>query len=207
MRPAHRRLTTLGALILSAGSIAFTGCSHVPVHGRPGPGPEVVRPEQVLDFPTLYRSNCAACHGENGKGGASIALANPVYLTLIGEDHLRELTAKGVSGTLMPPFAKTSGGMLTDRQVAVIAHGIAEWNTPALPAGQTPPPYQATLTADAEHGQQVFTASCAKCHGATGEGSSAEPNAAGKHKPGSIVNPAYLALVSDQYLRSTIIAG
>src|SRR6202012_5903577 len=114
MRSAHKRLTALGALMLSAGSIALTGCSRIP--GRPGPGPEVVRPDEVLDFSTLYKTKCAACPGENGKGGASLPLANPVYLAVVGEDHLRQIAAHGVHGTLMPPFAKSSGGSLTDKQ-------------------------------------------------------------------------------------------
>lgn len=201
MRPASRRLTMLGTLMLSVGGMVLTGCDHV--HGRPGPRPEVVRPEEVLDFPTLYQQNCAACHGANGKGGAAISLANPVYLAVSGEGTLQNTIAKGVSGKLMPPFAQSAGGMLTDRQIEVLAKGILQtWGTPNLLAGQNPPPYQATLTGDAEHGQQAFTTSCARCHGAAGEGAQS-----GSHKLGSIVDPAYLSLISDQNLRSLIIAG
>src|SRR6202034_1284131 len=110
--------------------------------GRPGPGPEGVRPEAVLDFPTLYEVNCAACHGENGKNGAAISLANPVYLAIAGEDTLREITGKGVAGKLMPPFAKSAGGMLTDKQIDVLAHGMMqEWSRPYLLAGMSVPQY------------------------------------------------------------------
>jgi mono/diheme cytochrome c family protein len=56
----------------------------------------VVRPEEVLAFPTLYKQNCAACHGENGRNGAAISLANPVYIALAGETHLQEVIANGV---------------------------------------------------------------------------------------------------------------
>ena len=80
MRSAPHRLAVFGALMLSAACIATTGCSRIP--GRPGPGPEVIRPDEVLDFPTLYKENCAACHGANGKNGAAISLANPVYLAV-----------------------------------------------------------------------------------------------------------------------------
>ena len=201
MRPASRRLTMFGTLMLSVGGMLLTGCDHI--HGRPGPGPEVVRPEEVLDFPTLYKQNCAACHGENGKGGAAISLANPVYLAVSGEGPLQNTIAKGVPGKLMPPFAQSAGGMLTDRQIDVLTKGILQtWGTPNLLAGQNPPPYVATLTGDAEHGQQAFTTSCASCHGATGEGAQN-----GSRKLGSIVDPSYLALISDQNLRSIIIAG
>ena len=189
------------ALVAGAICLAATGCSHIP--GRPAPGPEVVRPEQVLDFPTLYKQNCTACHGEAGKNGAAIPLANPVYLSIAGEDQIRQIIANGVAGKLMPPFAKSAGGMLTDEQVAALADGILrEWGKPNLLAGQNPPPYAAAIPGDVTRGQQVFTASCARCHGATGEGMQT-----GASKQGSIVDPSYLALISDQSLRSIILAG
>ena len=80
----------------------------------------------MLAFPTLYKENCAACHGENGKNGVVIPLANPVYLDVAGEDRLRQIIANGVPGKLMPPFAKSAGGMLTDQQVASLAQGIVQ---------------------------------------------------------------------------------
>lgn len=205
MRPHPSGFSLLGALLVSAGCMASIGCSHIP--GRPGPGPEVVRPEEVLAFPVLYQQNCAACHGDHGKSGAAIPLANPVYLAVVGEDHLRDTIAKGVPGRLMPPFAKSSGGMLTDQQVTLLAQGILrEWSRPGVLASQTPPAYQSTLTGDTGRGQQAFSAFCARCHGAAGEGhtSDAKDNAS---KLGSIVDPSYLALISDQDLRSITIAG
>lgn len=187
---------TLGVLCFAA-----LGCSRIP--GRPGPGPEVVRPEQVVDFSTLYKENCAACHGVTGKDGAALALNNPVYVAIAGEDNIHRVIAGGVDGKLMPAFAKSAGGMLTDQQVAILAHGIVQtWGKPGILAGQTPPPYADAEAGDAARGQQAFTASCAKCHGANGEGSQN-----GKYKQGSIVDPAYLALISDQGLRSIILAG
>jgi len=200
MKPARPRFTILVALLLPAAFIGFVGCSRIP--GRPGPEPEVARPEEVLAFPTLYKENCAACHGENGRNGAAISLANPVYLAVAGEANLQQAIAKGVPGSLMPPFAKSSGGMLTDQQVAVLAHGLLQqWGNPAQLTGQNPPPYLATLPSDITRGQHAFTASCARCHGATGEGNS------GKPRLGSIVDASYLALISDQSLRSITIAG
>src|SRR5271170_6961490 len=205
MRFANPRFASFSALALTAAVLASVGCSRVP--GRPGPGPEVVRPDQVLDFATLYRTNCAACHGENGINGAAISLANPVYLAVAGEQNLREITGKGVPGKLMPPFAKSAGGMLTDQQVNVIAHGVMQqWSRPDLFAGENIPPYRATLPGDVARGQQAFGTFCARCHGIAGEGSAADAKS-GAAKVGSIVDGSYLALISDQGLRSITIAG
>jgi mono/diheme cytochrome c family protein len=46
-------------------------------------------------------------------------------------------------------------------------------------------------------GAAVFAASCASCHGNGGEGG----------KAGPVVSPAYLGQVSNQYLRTIVIAG
>jgi mono/diheme cytochrome c family protein len=197
--------TSVNALILAASAVTLTGCSRIP--GRPGPGPEVARPDKVLDFATLYRANCAACHGENGRDGAAISLANPVYLAVAGEDNLRQITANGVSGKLMPPFAKSAGGMLTDQQIGVLADGMMqEWSRPDLFVARDLPSYKATLTGDVAQGQQAFSVFCAGCHGVGGEGRSGDAKS-GARKVGSIVDGAYLALISDQSLRSITIAG
>lgn len=181
------------------------GCNSAP--GRPKAEPEVPRPDQIHDFATLYKENCAACHGENGRHGAAISLANPEYLALAGKDTLLRVTAKGVAGTLMPPFAQSAGGMLTDQQIHDLVDGMMhQWGKPEILAGQTVPTYTAAGTGDAQHGQQVFTTYCARCHGADGNGLTTKEAGAGNSR-GSIVDPSYLALVSDQNLRTTTIVG
>ena len=183
--------------------MASVGCGHV--HDAAGRDPEVVRPGEVLSFPVLYQQNCSGCHGENGKNGPAISLANPVYLALAGEDHLRETVSKGVNGGLMPAFARSAGGTLTDQQVSAIVQGlIHQWGKPDVFTGL--PSYVATLSGDAVRGQQVYGDFCARCHGPAGEGgvSDRKGNSA---KLGSIVDPSYLALISNQNLRSITIAG
>jgi cytochrome c oxidase cbb3-type subunit 3/ubiquinol-cytochrome c reductase cytochrome c subunit len=199
--------TALFALAVAAAGGAGIGCGHIP--GKPGPGPEVVRPEEALDFASLYKQNCAACHGENGRDGAAISLANPVYIALAGEGRLQAVIAKGVPGKLMPAFAKSAGGMLSDGQVSSLAQGmVMQWENPNLLAGQSPPSYQAVAPGNAEHGLQTYQVFCARCHGANGEGGPADGMVnSTKGKLGSIVDPSYLALISDQNLRSILIAG
>ncbi|MEI9979806.1 MAG: cytochrome c [Edaphobacter sp.] len=203
MRVAKRRFffgcNFLGAVLVLA------GCSRIP--GRPGPGPEVVRPDEVLSFSALYKANCAACHGANGRDGAAISLANPVYLAIAGEGTLRTITAKGVPGKLMPAFAKSAGGMLTDQQINVLVHGMMqEWGKADMFSASGLPAYSVMSAGDAGRGQEAFGVFCARCHGANGEGSAGDAKS-GTGKVGSIVDGSYLALISDQGLRSIVIAG
>jgi cytochrome c oxidase cbb3-type subunit III len=195
------------------------GCGQLP--GHPKPGPEVPRPEAVLDFKTLYVQNCSGCHGDQGMNGASYPLANPAYQSLVDEQTLRQTTATGERGTHMPPFAISAGGTLTDHQVDALVNGMrAAWFKSGTLEGANPPPYKAARPADPAHGQQVYATYCASCHGAVpdyfrmrlsiGSVFRSIPATAGvstKSKAGSITGPAFLSLVSDQVLRTVVIAG
>lgn len=172
----------------------LAGCRQLP--GKPSEhSEELLRPEEVKDFSKLYASNCAACHGETGRGGPAIALANPEFQALVDNTTLHNTIRDGVAGHLMPAFGSKSGGMLTDEQIDVLVSGMRErWNTAT--ADHAMPPHAATLTGDATHGEAAYQARCASCHSSSGEKATT-----------SILAPAYLDLVSDQALRDTIIAG
>ena len=178
--------------------VAIAGCASLP--GRPKSGSETPRPSAVLDFPTLYQQNCTACHGATGMNGPSYPLANPAYQAVVDESVLRQVIAQGEPGTLMPAFARSAGGTLTDAQVNALVAGMrAAWYKPQALAGAHPPPYRSAAVADVSAGQAVYSAYCASCHGA--------PEQRGHSKAGSITNPDFLALISDQGLRTIIIAG
>jgi cytochrome c oxidase cbb3-type subunit 3 len=168
-------------------------------HGQPQKGSEPLAPNQVVDFGTLYAENCAGCHGAEGRGGASIALANPVYLAIIDENAMHNVVANGVRGTSMPAFAQSAGGLLTDGQINVITSGIfSRWGRKGVLDGTNPPLYAAKTTGDVAHGQITFGTYCASCHGREGHGGS---------KASAINNDSFLALVSDQGLRTIVITG
>ncbi len=187
---------SLRLAVLLAAALATTACNDLP--GRPGPGPEVARPDEILDFQVLYRDNCAGCHGVEGKGGVSIALSNPVYLALADDSVIKSVISGGIRGGGMPAFAQSKGGLLTDKQIDVLAGGIRSWARPDPQRDASLPPYAAPAPGDPKQGAEVYRTFCASCHGAEGQGG----------KGGSsIVNSAYLALVSDQYLRTVVIAG
>ncbi len=181
-------------LVLCAGGLA--ACERMP--GRPGPASVEIRPDRVRDFSLLYAENCAACHGPDGRGGgAALGLANPVYLAIADDEVLRRAAAEGIHGSLMPAFARTSGGELTDEQIRILVRGIRAWARPDALGGAVAPPY-AAAAGDSSRGAAVFASACAACHGDAGKGGS---------KAGSVVDGSYLGLVSDQGLRTTVIAG
>src|SRR6184192_1799762 len=132
----------LHPILVGAAMVAFlasTGCSNSP--GRPGKESEVIPPNEVTDFNLLYGQNCAGCHGAQGKGGAAIALANPVFLAIADDAAIRRTTANGVPGTPMPAFAQSAGGMLTDKQIDALVRGIRSWTKSDALGETTPPPY------------------------------------------------------------------
>ena len=185
-------LIALGMAVL----LTCTACSSLP--GVQRPALASAPPSEVVDFHALYRQNCAGCHGADGKGGAAIALANPIFLAIADDSVIRRTASNGVPGTPMSAFAQSAGGMLTEKQIDALVSGIRSWAKPNALAGQTPPPYTASTPGDAQHGAGAFRTYCSSCHGADGRGAS---------KASSIVNSSYLAMVSDQQLRTIVIAG
>ncbi len=179
------------------GSILFSACGEP--HGQPQTSEEVLAPNEVVEFAALYSENCAACHGENGRGGAAIALASPVYLALAEDRTIRNVIANGVRGTAMPAFAESAGGLLTNEQIDVITKQIrTRWSKPGILDGANPPAYAAKSEGDRERGQAAYTTYCESCHGRDGSGGS---------KGSAITNDSFLALVSDQGLRTIVITG
>jgi mono/diheme cytochrome c family protein len=121
-------------------------------------------------------------------------LNDPAYLAWIGKDRLKDVIAKGVPRTAMPAFAESSGGSLTNQQVDILAEQMeVRWSHPRDPILAQLPPYSSEL-GDPKRGEEVFHKSCAACHEGKGTG-------------GSIIDPSFLALVSDQSLRTTVVAG
>jgi len=180
-----------GALLLSLGSILLMAC-------RSGADLDIAPvPNDVVAFDVLYAQNCAGCHGSGGKNGAAISLADPAFLAIADDAVIRRNVTSGVAGTPMPAFAQSAGGMLTDRQIDAVVHGIRGWSNARALGGSTPPSYTALAAGDAQRGVEVYRTYCLSCHGAEGRGGRA----------GSIVDGSYLALVSTQELRMNVILG
>jgi mono/diheme cytochrome c family protein len=188
MRPQGPALVALLAFAsLSA------ACERLP--GRPDEADRYRRPSEILDFDSLYAAHCSGCHGAEGLKGPARPLADSVYLALVDQDRVRRIVANGIPGTSMPAFALSQGGTLRDAQLDAIATGIFErW---AAPVPVPLPPYEAALGSP-DRGAAAYATFCADCHGADG---------AGGKDGASVVDPNFLALVSDQMLRTSVIAG
>jgi mono/diheme cytochrome c family protein len=177
--------------------MSLSGCGSP--HGQPLKGSEALAPNEILDFETLYAENCAGCHGAEGRGGAAIALANPVYLAIADDAAMRKVIANGVRGTAMPAFAESAGGMLTDKQIDVITTQIrSRLSRPANVDAANLPSYAPKSAGNVSQGEAAYKTYCESCHG---------PNGRGGPKGSAITDDSFLALISDQELRTIVISG
>ena len=194
----------LRSLIVTAAATLLIGlsasCDRLP--GKPDEAARWKRPTEVMDFNLLYAQHCSGCHGADGRLGPARPLNDPLYLALANDETVRQVIAQGVPKTAMPAFAQQQGGNLTDDQIKVIVDGIrSRWARSEQFAGMTLPPYRTekdSKSADASRGLIVYQTYCAQCHDAVGPS---------RPQGGAIVDPNYLALVSDQSLRTTVIVG
>jgi cytochrome c oxidase cbb3-type subunit 3/ubiquinol-cytochrome c reductase cytochrome c subunit len=192
MNPKSALLGSFSLILLAA--FGLLACNAAP--GRPGPDSIVSPPDQLADFATLYRQNCAGCHGAEGKHGPSIQLGDPLYLALVDDTTLQRTTSQGVPGTPMPAFLDAAGGMLTVRQIESIVRGIRAWATSEFTRADLPP--HAAPLGSRERGADAYARFCSSCHG---------PDGKGTRRASSIVDTSYLALVSNQDLRTNVIVG
>lgn len=156
-------------------------------------------PNRIADFQVLYTRNCAGCHGQDGKGGAALAINDPTYLAIADDPVVHNVIEKGIRGTAMPAFGQRAGGMLTREQVEIVVRGIRQhWARPDQLQGVTVPSRVASTIGDATRGLVAFQRYCSSCHGVDG---------AGGKSASSIVDPSFLSLVSDQELRTLVIVG
>jgi len=188
-----RALSTLALTV----AVWCAGCGNLP--GRPTPSDIPIDPANVSDFSALFRTNCSGCHGDNGRNGAALPIADPVYLAIADDARIRKVVTDGIPGTSMAAFAQSAGGMLTEKQVDIIVRGLCQrYANSNVLAGVAAPPYAATEPGDAKRGAIVYQTFCASCHGVEGKGTP---------KGSSIVDGSFLALLTNQELRTLVIVG
>jgi mono/diheme cytochrome c family protein len=144
----------------------------------------------------LYAQHCAPCHGDKGAGNGTAATQLPTRppdfsdpATLRGQTPqlIFSTITQGNQQALMPPFAST----LTDAQRWSLVSFLYTLSTPPerLAAGKT-----------------VYTANCARCHGADGAGKG--PDAAAQPQPlPSFADQAFMAAHSQQDFFKVVSGG
>lgn len=149
-----------------------------------------------------YARYCASCHGENGEGysagGAGPAIGLPGFVGVASDDFIFQTVKHGRIGTPMRSFMGARGlADLSEQEVgdviAFLRANVSNAVTAKIERDSAPEP------PDPKKGHTLFIANCAQCHQKDGKG-----------MPGlapSIRNRDFLALASDEFIKSTVVAG
>jgi mono/diheme cytochrome c family protein len=170
--------------------VAIAGCGEVPLEQ-----PAATVADRARTWTELYATHCAGCHGADGTLGAARPMRDADYMNTVPQLELERVVREG-QGKLMPALGTERGGPLAPEQVHLLVSGMLEtWGKD----GQSGPlPWSAPL-GDAAAGAGVYATFCQGCHGA--------PDGLQPGSHGSVSDPNYLRLVSDQGLRSAVLFG
>ena len=171
LEASTNRLMRLGVLLLFVLALAF------PIYrllepGRRASANETYQTGLAAQGEAVYRDNCSQCHGIEADGGLGPALNAQQFLGGVDDRQIADLTATGIPGTLMAPYAADFGGSLTQAQIgATVAYLRSfEEEAPDLPEWRTP------LAQEHLSGRDLFTMGCAYCHGADARGTDIAPD-------------------------------
>ena len=142
----------------------------------------------------LYATECVACHGVDGLGTSLAPALNDPAVRAKDPAELERTILLGVPGTLMAGWDKA----LDDAQIAAALELITRWEevpTGAIPAPEQPIPVTAESLA---LGAQLFSSSCANCHGPEGQGSQRAP---------ALNVRSFLTNTADQAIQAIITLG
>lgn len=171
-----------GAILIAAGA-----CDRLP--GRPVTA-QVVQEGSPEWTAQVFNTSCRGCHAQ-GAEGAAVPLMDNAYWRAATDEQVTQAVLHG-QGVLMPAFGPTAGGPFTLSQASALTRGMrALWGGGAVRSAEIS---GTVLAGNATNGKAVFDVACAACHGANGSS-------------GSVTDPMYLRLVSDQGLWTAVVAG
>jgi len=194
---------TVATLVLAVTALGSAGCMKASEPAVAAPAPPAAAPapapapaaapaeDAIARGTALYATNCAACHGTEGKGDGALAvflMPRPRNFTLgryrftstlqrkpTDEDLLRTIR-RGIPGSAMPPFAQLPAKdleALVARIKSLSATPIDASADPARPDETGPVPFPAEPADDVAsraRGFELYGQNCASCHGLTGHG-------------------------------------
>jgi cytochrome c oxidase cbb3-type subunit III len=123
--------------------------------------PDAKNDSQSGQASALFASNCAVCHGSDGRGGERAPnIATDREMVGLSDAKLNEILNKGVLTQGMPAF-----GFLGDEKIKGLVQYLRGLQGIAGSG-------QAHLPGDPESGEQIFfgAASCSSCHMSKGRG-------------------------------------
>ncbi len=113
-----------------------------------------------------YSNECVACHGADGLGTAlAPALNDPLVHDQV-PDEIRRTIELGVPGTLMAGWEGVLDSVTVDDLVTL----ITRWDEVPLGAIPAPDVPVAVTEESLALGESLYSANCARCHGADGQG-------------------------------------
>ncbi|HSA91756.1 MAG TPA: c-type cytochrome [Terriglobales bacterium] len=136
----------------------------------------------------LYRTDCAACHGERGEGtplGSPLATADS-RVRGRHEAAYRALIA-GTPGTAMPRYTRYDAASLRALVDFTTALPLVSGSRAAWKKGAGHP----------ANGADLFRANCSGCHGAQGEGGLGP----------ALANAGFQKAASEEFIAATIVRG
>lgn len=136
---------------------------------------------------SVYRSKCAACHGDKGQGATGPSLNTDDFLSVVDNDYLLTAIVEGRPGTAMPAWSQLSDEDLVD--LIGFVRGFNKNNRRELA------PYLAS--GDWDRGRILYAGVCSGCHGRSVEGGTGP----------QLANSVFLRSVSDAVLREWISHG
>jgi mono/diheme cytochrome c family protein len=84
----------------------------------------------------IYQQNCAACHGASGEGRVGSEI-NTTFAAIDPEAFAISTISNGRADTLMPAWAQSKGGPLTDGEINdVAAYVLSVQHAKPVPAGE-----------------------------------------------------------------------
>lgn len=143
---------------------------------------------------SMYRANCAGCHGENGQGGIGPSLNSTTFLAVASDRYLAQTIVEGRPNTAMSGYRFFDAQQISD----MLAH-LRSWHpklsdrkqTLALAAKDDDANVSAAI------GRTLFASHCVMCHGSEGQGDLGP----------SLNTDEFLTLVDDDYLYDAIVFG
>lgn len=140
---------------------------------------------------SVYRGNCAACHGLDGEGGIGTRLNSPDFLAMSSDEFLVRTILDGRPGTGMPSWRNLEPQAVSD----LLAY-VRTWGDVGAEVSEVLALLESGEV-DPTMGARLYRARCAACHGAGGGGAIGP----------SLDNDGFQSLVSDEFLVRSIRDG